>query len=76
MEKVLFDPIVTNVIPNPNGASKDTIVEKEVVFGIVQPLSKVKRVSSSAKLVTKHAILIALVNGSSITKHSSRKLDY
>jgi hypothetical protein len=34
MQKVLSDPIVMDVIPNPNGVSKDTIVEKEVVFGI------------------------------------------
>jgi hypothetical protein len=27
-------------------------------------------------LATKHAILIALVNASSITKHSNKKLDY
>ncbi len=78
MQKVLSDPIVTDVVPNPNGASKDTIffIEKEVVFDIVQSLSKVKRTTSSTKLATKHAILIALVNASSITKHSNKKLDY
>jgi hypothetical protein len=35
MQKVLSNPIVMDVIPKPNGASKDTIVEKEVVFGIL-----------------------------------------
>jgi hypothetical protein len=38
MQKVLSNPIVTDVVPNPNGASKNTIfsIEKEVVFNIVQ----------------------------------------
>jgi hypothetical protein len=67
---------VTDVIPKLNGTSKDTIVEKEIMFGIVQSLSKVKRVTSSTKLVTKHAILIALVTGSLIIEHSNRKLHY
>jgi hypothetical protein len=76
MQKVLSNPIVMDVIPNPNGASKDTIVEREVVFGILQSLSKVQKTTSSIKLVTKHAILTSLVSGSSLTKHSSKKLDY
>ncbi len=63
MQKVLSNPIMTNVIPNPCTISKEVFVEKCLLYGLVQFLLKVKRMSTSTKLVTKHAILTALVNG-------------
>jgi hypothetical protein len=66
LHKVLFNPIVTNVIPNLCIVVKETFVKKDLLYGVMQSLSKVKRPSTSTKLVMKHAILIALISGSSI----------
>jgi hypothetical protein len=66
LQKVLSDPIVTNVIPNPCTVSKETFVEKNLIFGLVQSLLEVKRPSTLAKLVMKHAILTTLISDSSI----------
>jgi hypothetical protein len=65
IEKVMDDPIVKDVIPNFTRLAKDVVVQKELLSKVVQSLSKVKRPSNIAKFVTKHTILIALMNGSS-----------
>jgi hypothetical protein len=38
LQKVLSNPIMENIDPNLNVVSKDTFVEKEVMFGLVQLL--------------------------------------
>jgi hypothetical protein len=65
MKKVLSNPIMTNAIPNPCTVLKEVFVDKYLLYGLVQSLLKVKGPSTSTKLVTKHAILITLVSGSS-----------
>jgi hypothetical protein len=43
LQKVLFDPIMVDIAPNPNVVLKDTFVEKELMFGLVKSLLEVKR---------------------------------
>ncbi len=46
LQRVLSDPIVVDINPNPNAVSKDTLVEKELMSKLVQLLSKMKRPST------------------------------
>ncbi len=67
MRKVMVDPIVTTLIQNYDTFFKDVIIERELMIGLVQSLSKVKRPYISAQLLTKHAFLITIVNSNSKT---------
>lgn len=76
LQKVLSDPIIINIDPNPNVVSKDTLVEKDLMFGLIQLLSEMKIPSSLMKLVIKHAILTTIVSGHSTTllRHKAQLL--
>jgi hypothetical protein len=67
MQKVMDDPIVRDVIPNPIRLAKDVVVQRELLSRVAQSLSKVKRPSNITKLATKHVILMALMNNGSTT---------
>ncbi len=65
--RVLFDPIMVDIIPNLNVDLNNTLVEKELIYGLVQSLSEMKRPNNSMKLTTKHVILIVVVSDYSTT---------
>jgi hypothetical protein len=67
MQKVLSNPIIINLVPSLNVVLKNTFVDREFMSRLVQLLFEVKRASTLVKLVTKHAIFMALVSDSLIT---------
>ncbi len=67
MQKVMVDPIVRDVIPNPINMVKDAFKhKKKLMSGVMQSLFEVKRPHNNLMLVTKHAIVMALMNSGSI----------
>lgn len=75
MQKVMFDPIIMDVVPNPNGASKDIAIEEGCVWHNVI-IVKSEKNNLFNKVGNQTCHFESLGYGSSITKHSSRKLDY
>jgi hypothetical protein len=75
--RVLFDPIMVDIIPNLNAVLNNTLVEKEFIYGLIQLLSEMKRPNNSMKLTTKHVILIVVVSDYSTTslKHKAQLLN-
>ncbi len=63
MQKEMDDPIVKDVIPNLMGLAKDALAKKKLLSRVAHSLFEVKRPNTNAKLITKHAILTALVSG-------------
>jgi hypothetical protein len=72
MRKVMANPIVTTFVENHDMFSKDAIIEREFMIGLVQSLSKVRRPYTLAQLATKHAFFTIVVNGNSKTSFKQK----
>jgi hypothetical protein len=64
-------------VPKTNDieVAESIVVQNEIVVGLVRSLEEVKNPSSAAKLATKHALLITVVNNTTGTMcHVDKKL--
>ncbi len=64
MQRVLVDLIVIDVVANSTTCSKDTLAQKDPMYGLVQLLAEMKVAKTLPSMVTKHAILMTLMNKS------------